>query len=244
MSDADLVPVTITPDPVLWARVIRRERITLVGTVVVVVAIEAVANLFGTLGAIIVAHGTTIVAACYFVAVLRFRRDRLAQTLGDPSRGITVSPAGVEVPLLGLIRWEDIVAVFTVYDGARADRFTRSTGVRGFAERWTHAVGSADHYLTVALRDGPAMRRRAQPRQFRRWVKLWARSGAPDFGAIQVIGDVYYTDEDAARLDRALRAQATRRGLPSSRSANMLDQGEFFRTNSGIAGFDGRTGDK
>lgn len=36
------------------------------------------------------------------------------------------------------------------------------------------------------------------------------------------------------------RAQATRRGLPTSRSATMLDQGGSFRTDSGIAGFDRR----
>lgn len=237
-----LDPLTVKPDPARWASVVRRERLTLVGTVVVVVALEVITSLLGRLGPIIIAHGVTIVAAFYFFAVLRFRRNRLAQTLGDPDRGITISDAGVEVPLLGLISWDDIPAVYTVYDQARADRYARSGGIKGFAERWTQAVGSANHYLTVALQDGPAMRQRARPQQFRRWVKLWARSGAPDFGAIQIIGDVYYSDADADRLDRTLRAQATRRGLPNSRSATMLDQGEFFRTNSGIAVFDGKTG--
>lgn len=241
-APSGLAPVTVTPDPARWASVVRREQVTLVGTVLVVVAFEVIASVLGRLGPIIIAHGLTLVAAFYFVSVLRFRRNRLAQTLGDPSRGITVSDAGVELPLLGLVSWRDIPAVYTVFDQARADRFAASRGVRGVAERWTQAVGSANHYLTIALQDGPAMRRRAEPQRFRRWVKLWARSGAPDFGAVQIIGDVFYTDTDADRLDRALRAQATRRGLPNSRSGTMFDQGEFFRTNSGIAVFDGKTG--
>lgn len=234
-------PVTITPDPERYAAVVQRERATLIGTVIVVVVAEAVTSALGLLGPIIVAHGLTLVAAFYFFSVLRFRRNRMAQTLGDTSRGITVSDAGVDVPVLGTVAWQEIVAVFTVVDQDRADRYARSRGIRGIAERWTQSVGSANHYLTIAVADGPGLRQRVDPPRYRRWVKLWARSGAPDFGAIQLIGDSYYTDADADLLDRTLRAFAAARGLPASRTANMLEQGEFFRTNSGIAVFDGRS---
>ncbi|WP_144760723.1 hypothetical protein [Curtobacterium sp. 9128] len=233
--------VTVRPDPDAWRALLRRERVTFTVAPAVVVLAEAGTNALGLVGPVVVAHALTLVAAFWLLAALGLRRNRLAQTLGDPARAIRVSDAGVELPLLGLVPWDEVVAVHSVVDEGRIAAMARSTGVRRIAERWTVRLGSSNHLVFIGTADGPALRARAEPRRFRRWVRLWARSGAPDFGQVQLACDTFYTPDAAAELDAALRSAAAQRGLPASRSTDLSEMGEFYRTNSRIPGFDGRT---
>ncbi len=162
-----------------------------------------------------------VIVLLFLPKMLKLRRN--LRTAHD-ERGIalSVSSEGLATPLLGLIRWNEMIAVLQYDDTARTQAIGRIP-ITGFGTRVALKSGEALLGITIGVRDATALRARL-PEKEQRAVRLWGkREDAVRPGDVTLYLDSFLPPEELQRTLAALRGGAQLHSVPYQVPSSALE---------------------
>lgn len=150
---------------------------------------------------------------CLAVLVTSRSRTRMLRLLTAGDGVLSADDTGVRLPGLGEIRWDELVFVCVTNDRARTSRQSRIP-VFGWAGRAAIKAGNGTILCELAVRDGEALRGRAQGAAAASRVTLYPRW--PDGlrrGVVPLLLDAVFDELDTQAVVTVLFGVAKQRGI-------------------------------
>jgi hypothetical protein len=227
----DAAVYTARYDPEVARRILSRNRATVAVLCTVGVAGAALCAALaitqpGGVRLIVLAGVFAFVALFLVLPVMVGVGRKLAYVSRGSGTFVGVSPAGIRLPVVGEIAWEEVVGVVLFDDSDRIARRRRIPLV-GWATRLSQRAGNGSRLLTLGLVDGARVRARIRDSATKRIVRLWGRdSDAVRPGDVSLLLDPVLSADEAQQLSTAIAAAAARAAVPVLRPANQRD---YFR---------------
>lgn len=151
---------------------------------------------------------------CVVVLWTARSRTRMLGLLTHGDGVLHADDAGIRLPGLGEIGWDELVFVCVTNDRARTERMKR-VPFYGWAGRAAIKAGNGTILCELAVRDGAALRARAIDAAAASRVTLYPKW--PDGmrrGTVPLLLDAVYDELDTQAVVKVLFAQAAQRGIP------------------------------
>lgn len=201
---------------------------------VVVSAVLVAAIAWGRVGPIVLAALLFLVGGILGVVLLRRRLALLRPAGGQPGLLLGVSNAGLHTPLVPLIGWSDVRAVFAVDESERSGQRRAWPNLSGMAERWAAGNGSATRHLWFLLEDAPTLRSRVVDRRWATGFETFPNANGPVFAQYVLDLDTVLSPQDTDRITAAVLVQAQARGIHAVRSTGASDFAQYAGLLSGV----------
>ncbi|GGK94145.1 hypothetical protein JOE58_002362 [Curtobacterium luteum] len=202
---------------------------------VVVTAVLVAAVAWGRTGPIVLAALLFVVGAILGIVLLRRRLALLRPAGGQPGLLLGVSNIGLHTPLVPLVDWSEVRAVFAVDESARTARRLARPGLAGTAARWAAGNGGATRHLWFLLEDAPALRSRVVDQRWVRGFETFPNVDGPAFAQYVLDLDTVLSPRDTDRITAAVLVQAQARGIHAVESSGAADFAEYASLLSGVA---------
>lgn len=208
-----------------------RDAILLIAFVVVVLALVL---LWGRVGPIVLGTLLFVVGGVLAIVLLRRRLSLLRPAGGVPGLLLGVSNSGLHTPLVPVIDWTDVRAVFAVDESARLAQKRGQRNVAGTAEQWAAGNGKATRHLWFLLEDAPALRARVADRRWAKGFETFTNVNGPAFAQYILDLDTVLSLDDAKKITAAVLVQAQARGIHAAESLGASDFAEYASMLSGV----------
>lgn len=188
-----------------------RDAIVLIVFVVVVLALVL---LWGRVGPIVLGILLFVVGGILAIVLLRRRLSLIRPAGGAPGLLLGVSNAGLHTPLVPVIEWAGVRAVFAVDESARP--------------------GRASRHLWFLLEDAPALRAQVADRRWAKGFETFTNVNGPAFAQYILDLDTVLSLDDAKKITSAVLVQAQARGIHAVESLGASDFAEYASMLSGV----------
>ncbi|WP_071299532.1 hypothetical protein [Curtobacterium sp. MCBA15_001] len=197
-----------------------RDAIVLIVFVVVVLALVL---LWGRVGPIILGMLLFVVGGTLALVLLRRRLALLRPAGGAPGLLLGVSNSGLHTPLVPVIDWTSVRAVFAVDESARLEQKRGQRTVAGTAEVWAAGNGKATRHLWFLLEDAPALRSQVTDRRWAKGFETFTNANGPAFAQYVLDLDTVLSHDDTRKITAAVLVQAEARGIHAVESLGASD---------------------
>ncbi|MFJ4295836.1 hypothetical protein [Curtobacterium sp. NPDC089689] len=201
---------------------------------VAVTAVLAGAVAWGRVGPIILASLLFLVGGILGAVLLRRRLALLRPAGGQPGLLLGVSNLGLHTPLVPLIDWSDVRAVFAVDESARMAQRRAQRTIAGASEQWAAGNGKAARHLWFLLEDAPALRSRVVDQRWAKGFDTLPNANGPQFAQYILDLDTVLSPQDTDRITAAVLVQAQARGIHAVESSGASDFAEYASMLSGV----------
>ncbi|WP_186377090.1 hypothetical protein [Curtobacterium pusillum] len=209
---------------------LREGLLLLVGVTAVLVAVIA----WGRTGPIILGALLFVVGGFLALVLLRRRLALLRPAGGQPGLLLGVSNLGLHTPLVPLIDWSDVRAVFAVDESSRAAQRRAQRNMAGAAEQWAAGNGKATRHLWFLLEDAPALRARVVDQRWVKGFETLTNANGPAFAQYVLDLNTVLSPGDTDRITAAVLVQAQARGIHAVESLGASDFAEYASMLSGV----------
>lgn len=208
-----------------------RDAIVLIAFIVVVLALVL---LWGRLGPVILGMLLFVVGGVLAIVLLRRRLSLLRPAGGTPGLLLGVSNLGLHTPLVPLIDWTSVRAVFAVDESARLAQKRGQRNVAGTAEVWAAGNGKATRHLWFLLEDAPALRSQVADQRWAKGFETFTNVNGPAFAQYVLDLDTVLSHDDTKKIMAAVLVQAQARGIHAVESLGASDFAEYASMLSGV----------
>lgn len=202
--------------------------------IVLVVVVLALALFWGRPGPVVLGALLFIVGGILALVLLRRRLSLLRPAGGSPGLLLGVSNLGLHTPLVPLIDWTSVRAVFAVDESARMAEKRGQRNMMGTAEQWATGNGKASRHLWFLLEDAPALRAQVTDQRWAKGFETFTNVNGPAFAQYILDLDSVLSVDDSRKIMAAVVVQAQARGIHAVESLGASDFTEYASMLSGV----------